>query len=453
MDSTVVGLRETSRAPTYGAAVYVVTLFAVTNALSYADRAMITLLVQPIKHDFGFSDEQIGLLTGLAFGSAYAIFSLPVGWLADRAPRNLVAAAGALIWTVATAACGLATSFTALLLCRVAVGTGEAVVYPTAMTVAADFAPKGRTAHAIGAVITGGFIGTGLALLGGGAILRAIGDQGTLATPFGPTAAWRIAFLVAAAPGLIVSPLLALTVRAPRRPTPAYRPGQGPGQGAWVFFLAHRRLIASLIIGMGFCNLFSSGQGAWMPTLVIRTYHWTAGSVGLAFGVSSIVSGCVGPLLAAHVAARLAARGRQDALILTAIGCVVIAFPCAVAAPLAPHALLAIGLQLVSSMLLYGPYTMAAAAIQSVVPHDMRGRFTALYLFVINMVGLGFGPLIIGFITDGVFHDEAKLRYAVSAWALFALPVGIFFLARVLRPMRALPARAQETEPLLGAEI
>jgi MFS family permease len=421
---------------------YVVMLFALTNALSYADRAMINLLIQPIKHDLGFTDVQIGMLTGVAFGAAYSIFSLPVGWLADRFPRNWIAATGAAIWTVATAASGLASSFGALFAFRIGVGSGEAVVYPTAMTSVADAVPRRFVPHGIGAVITGGFVGSGLALIGGGMILGVLGEHGTLQTPFGAVAAWRLAFLCAAAPGLPLALLLGLSIRDSRGAIRTSPQETAAGrEGVLRYLLSNGRLVGCLVLGMAFCNLFASGQAAWMPTLVIRTYGMSASNAGLAFGVTGIVSGCIGPLLAAHVSDRMRTRGHQDALIRTAIICVLAAMPCAIGAPLAPSPTMAIVLQALGSLLLYGPYTMAAAAIQEIVPESMRGRFTAGYLFVINLVGLGLGPLLVGLITDAVFGDESKLRYSVMLWGLLTLPFAVLLLRQVLRPLKAMTRR------------
>jgi len=422
---------------------YIIALFAVTNALSYADRAMFTLLIQPIKQAFLLSDVQIGLLSGLSFGLAYSIFSLPVGWLSDFWPRNRILAAGALIWTSATATCGIASSLLTLFICRIGVGVGEAVVYPTAMTTVSDVVPRQRVSHAIGTVITGGFVGSGLALIGGGLILRTLGEHGHIALPLiGVVSAWRFAFLAAAVPGFFLAPLLVFTVRDPRHaPATADRlvvaiKATRPTGDVWAFFKAHRRLILSLILGMGCCNLFGSGQGAWMPTFLVRTYEMKVGTVGLISGFVGIGCGCIGPLLAAFIASALMAKGHQDALVRTAVGCILVALPCSVLAPLAPNAAAAIALQAVASIMLQGPYTMAAATIQEVVPAGMRGQFTAAYLFFINTVGLGFGPLIIGLITDHVLHNEQHLRYAIALFAGVALPCSALLLVRVLTPLR-----------------
>jgi MFS family permease len=421
----------------------VVIVYAITNALSYADRTMVTLLVQPIKHDFGFSDVQMGLITGLSFGLAYAVFSLPVGRLVDRFSRKWIATAGITIWTAMTALCGTVGSFGSLFAFRFGTGIGEAVVYPTAMSSAADYMPRSLLSRAIGTIITGGFLGSGIAFIVGGLIIRSIGEHGSVVLPYvGQVAAWRVTFLAAAAPGVLVALLMALTVPEPARRNITSSGESVPSQGdhlpvsaVWRYFATHRRLLACLIVGMGFCTLYGQAQSVWAPAFIVRTYHWTTSSVGVVSGVISIFTGAIGPLASAVIADRLLARGRHDALIKTALCAVAIAIPVCVAALLAPNAWSALTLQGISSLFLQAPFPLAAATIQMIVPNRMRGQITASYLFFINMLGLGLGPLAVGFITDHVFNEQ-MIRYSLILWCVIVLPLAVATLSLVLAPLR-----------------
>lgn len=443
---------------------YVVTIYAVTNALSYADRAMLTLLVQPIKKDLGFTDVEMGVLTGLCFGLAYATFSLPVGRMVDRFPRKWIATTGIVVWTLATAVCSVAKGFYGLFFARVGVGIGEAVVYPTAMSSVADYMPRNMLSRAIGVIITGGFLGSGLAFIGGGLLIRAIGEGSQIALPVvGVIPAWRATFLAAAAPGVLVALLMAFTVTEPKRTNLTNdglsvpdTEGHHKVRTVWHYFLSHRTLLASLIVGMGFCTLYGQAQAVWAPAFVVRTYGWSTSSVGLVSGAIGIVTGCLGPIASAFIADWLLSRGRRDALVQTALACIAISIPFCVAALLAPDGITALALQGVSTFFLQAPFPLAAATIQMVVPNRMRGQITAGYLFFVNILGLGIGPLAVGYITDHIF-DEQSIRYSLIVFALLTLPVAVLMLLRVLAPLRSfldIPSGTPEvTTPVLTSQL
>ena len=169
----------------------VVALLIATAILSYTDRQVLTLLVDPIRHDLGLSDTGISLLLGSAFAVVYGIAGIPLGYLADRTSRRNLIFCGIVVWSLATLACGLSRSFAELFVARLFVGLGEAVLSPAAISLISDYFSPSRRGTAVGLFLSGIAMGIGSAILIGGAVLHAV-DLGFLSsTPLGRLAPWR----------------------------------------------------------------------------------------------------------------------------------------------------------------------------------------------------------------------------------------------------------------------
>jgi MFS family permease len=186
--------------------------------VSFVDRTILSLLIEPIKADLALSDTQIALVQGIAFGLFYAAMGLPLGWLADRMSRRLLIGIGAGFWCLATAACGLAASFPQLFLARIGVGVGEAALSPAAMSMISDSFPKERRALPIGIYAGAAALGAGLALILGGSVIRLVSGASQVSLPLvGDVAAWQAAFILVGVFGLVLLPLMATVVEPLRR--------------------------------------------------------------------------------------------------------------------------------------------------------------------------------------------------------------------------------------------
>lgn len=182
--------------PSAGRAWWQVIVLTIAYIVSFVDRTIISLLVEPIKADLGIGDTQIALLQGVAFGLCYAIMGFPLGWLADRRSRRGLIAAGSTLWGVATAWCGAAGSFTQLFMARVGVGVGEASLSPAALSTISDLFPREKRGLAIGFYTMAVSLGSGLALILGGAVLAWVATFPRISVPLlGPLAPWRMAFV------------------------------------------------------------------------------------------------------------------------------------------------------------------------------------------------------------------------------------------------------------------
>jgi MFS family permease len=186
--------------------------------LSFVDRQIIALLIVPIQADLQITDTQFSLLIGFAFALFYAIMGLPLARWADVGPRPFIISAGVIVWSIATAMCGLARTFGQLFLARIGVGGGEAALSPTAYSIITDSFPKSKLGRALGVYSMGAFLGSGLAFIVGGGVVELLEDLGGLSLPIvGTIKPWQGAFFIVGLPGVLVGLLFYLTVSDPER--------------------------------------------------------------------------------------------------------------------------------------------------------------------------------------------------------------------------------------------
>src|ERR1700722_1588915 len=194
----------------------VVAILIATAVLSYTDRQVLSLLVDPIRGELGISDSQASLLLGTAFAVVYGIAGIPLGILADRTSRRNLIFAGVLVWSCGTLACGFSQTFGQLFAARIVVGLGEAVLSPAAISLISDYFPPSRRGTAVGFFLSGIAMGIGESILIGGGVLHVV-ELGVLAgTPLAGQPAWRLVLLLIGAPGLLWS-LAILAIREPAR--------------------------------------------------------------------------------------------------------------------------------------------------------------------------------------------------------------------------------------------
>src|SRR6266851_1403670 len=203
--------------PSAGYAWYVVGVLTLVYIFSFIDRQILNLLVRPIRRDLGITDFQMSLLMGFSFALFYTFFGIPLGRLADSRSRRTIIAAGVAVWSIMTAACGLARNFAQMLLLRVGVGVGEAALSPAAYSIITDYFPSKRRSTAISVYSMGIYIGSGVAFIVGGLVAGLASAQETWNVPIvGATRPWQVVFFIVGLPGVLLS-LLVYTVREPVR--------------------------------------------------------------------------------------------------------------------------------------------------------------------------------------------------------------------------------------------
>jgi MFS family permease len=412
---------------------YLVFVMTVCYTLSFIDRQILSLLVGPIKADLGITDTQVGLLGGLAFSLFYTFMALPLGRLIDRSNRRNIVVAGVAFWSAMTAACALARDYTGLFLARMGVGLGEATLNPAAASMIADSFPRDRLSSALSVYSMGIYLGAGSALLVGGAVIHAVAATPTLQVPLlGELASWRATFLIVGLPGLLVA-LWVWTLREPPR-RGALVSAHGTHARLSVADTARElgRRWASLLAISGGQMAFAVALYAfmlWAPVYFQRVHDWSAGQTGTRLGLVVLIFGCTGMYVGGRLADRWFRRGRPDAALRLgawggAIGCA--AFGLAGLLEASPWLQLALYAPGVFALAM--PAGSCYAALQLVLPNQVRGQAVAIYLFVANLGGLTLGPLLPGAMNDYLFRSEAAVGQSLAlTLAASTLAAGLVF--------------------------
>lgn len=402
------------------------------SIVSFVDRQVLSVLVDPIREDLGVTDFQVGLLSGPAFVAFYIVGNLIAGWLADRYNRIAIISAAMSGWSLATMSCGLSASFDALFVSRSAVGLGEGAIGPALHSVLADSFSKRRLPLALSIYATCGSIGPGLAVLFGGVVAAFAATHLAGAPIIGHLQPWQQVFIIVGLPGIVLAGLLLAFVQAPPRATNAAVLAPLKDDLA-KFWKARRLLVVLFIVGIGFITASELALLLWLPTLLQRVHGYSAIQVGGVLGPMLIIFGAAGSLFWG-VAATVIGRGeRHDAAMRTLIVATAIMVPFLVVGPLMPSApwvLLFVALILLCKRAYVG---LGHAAVQLATPSHLRGRVAAIYLACASGIGAFIGPPAIGALTTYVFSDDNSIGVAISAVAGSTAFIGVVCLALALK--------------------
>ena len=419
--------------------------------LSFVDRQILVLLVQPIKADLHISDTQMGLLLGFAFVMFYAFLSIPIARLADVHSRRLIIGCGVAVWSVMTALCGIAHNYWQLFIARMGVGAGEACNGPATFSIVADSFPPEKLAKATSVISSGFYIGSGAALIVGGAIIEAVTRLPNFVLPvIGEIRPWQATFLIVGLPGVLVAALMT-TVHEPARrgmiqraaDAPAGRRQSLPLRDILQWLRDDWKTYLPMYGGMALRALTGLGSSVWLPTFFIRTYGWSTAEVGLALGSIMLICSPAGLVTGGIIAEKLVNRGYDDANMRVTLISTIISVPLSVLFPLMPGPYLALAVYAVNNFLVSLSPGPQNAALQTVTPNQIRAQATAMYLFLFNLIGFGLGPLVIAAFTDYLFHSEAAIGYSISlSFAIFG-PVACLVFWYGLKPYRDSVRRAR----------
>jgi len=404
-------------------------------ALSLLDRQVLTLMVGPIKRDLGLTDFQIGLLQGLVFSVFYSAAALPIGWLVDRFARRPIIWLGVTAWGLAATACGLAQSYGHLLLARLGVGVGEAALSPAAYSMLADLFRPARLALALSVLMIGSSLGNGMAIgLGGLVVSFAERGNGVDLPILGHLASWQYVFVITGLPGLVLGGLIFL-IREPARRDRMKIAAQPSARETLRFLAARRGFFTAHFIGFGLLSVVGWGFTSWLPAYMNRAFGWSIGQLSLPLALIIGLGGTFGTLASGWLVDRMFGRGQTDAHMRVYV---VIALGMTVAGVCAfqvrdPWLFLALATPIASTMTLAAT---AGAALQIVSPNEMRGQVGALFLLVMNGIGMGLGPTLVGALTDFVFRDEARLGASLAILFGTLGPAAALALWLGLRRMR-----------------
>jgi MFS family permease len=420
---------------------FVVGVLVLANVSSWIDRQILALLAAPIRRDLGLSLTEMSLLIGLPFAIFFSVMGLPIARLADRGNRRNIIAIGIAAWSVMTALCGLAGGFWRLLLARIGVGVGEASLQAPGTSLIADYFPRERFATAMSVYSMAIFIGAGLAYLIGGAVIGIASAQEMWNVPLiGATRPWQVVFLFVGLPGLLIAALM-LAVREPER-TQQQRAGV-PLRVLFAWISQNLRTFVCLILGFAFSGAVNIGMAAWLATFLVQTHGLTEARAGFVMGILTLGLGTMGVLVGGLVSDAFERRGRSDGPMLVGIIGAAGMLVFGTTYPLASSAKVVAVLLAVVNFFAAFPWGAASAGAAQIVPASMRAQGVALYAFVTSLVSAGLGPTAVAAVTDYVFHDDAKLPYALSIVTGVGMTVAILLFAFGRSAYRDTLARAR----------
>ncbi len=386
---------------------YVLGVLVVVYTFNFIDRQILSILLEPIKLDLGLSDTQLGLLTGFAFAAFYATLGIPLARFADRSNRRNLIAASLVIWSGMTALSGMAANFWHLLVARIGVGVGEAGCSPPAHAIIADYYPVEKRATALGIYSLGIPVGILFGFLAGGWINEFFG--------------WRMAFFVVGVPGLLLAVVVRLTVAEPPRGMAEGRTDSAaqPGVLETFAFLWSKRSFRHLAFGGALTAFVGYSFTSWIPSFLIRSHDMTTGEIGTWLGLILGIPGGIGIALGGYLADRFGGRDTRWYLWIVAVA-LLAGVPFAVMVFVAPSPTSALLYLIVPVML--GNFYQATtfSQTQGLVSLRMRSVAAAVLLFVINIIGLGLGPQMVGIVSDALApaYGKESLRYALLACSL-----------------------------------
>lgn len=411
-------------------------LLALVYVFSFIDRQVLSILMEPIKQEFGASDTEMGLLSGLAFGLLYAVLGIPVGRLADKYNRRNIVAVCCGFWSLATMACGFATQYWHMLIARMSVAVGEAGGMAPSISAVSDLYPPKMRSFAISLFMMGPNLGTLLGLVLGGMVAQYFG--------------WRAVFLFFGIPGVLLSLIVYFVVKEPVRggfepekakPNPSTAAAPRESMLRQVTRLLLIKPLRNVCLACGVAGIAGYGYGVWAPSFFIRTHGMSIAEAGLVFGIASGFGAVFGAMFCGWLSDKLTQRDARWQLGLAALGTA-----CAVPSGIAiffwpatafwmlgaikvPHAMV--------FALLFGFFaswfaTLSYSAISQMVFASERSVAAALLNLFMTLLGVGMGPLVTGMLSDhfASTHGTDGLRYALMAVvSLFSFTVIFFGLA------------------------
>jgi len=398
---------------------YVLAILTIVYAFNFIDRQILVILQEPIKAELGLTDTQLGLLTGLAFAALYVILGIPIARLADISNRKNIIAASMVAWSGMTAVSGMASNFVHLMLARIGVGIGEAGCSPPAHSIISDYFPPKKRATALSIYSTGIYIGIIVGYIVGGLIAKAYG--------------WRIAFYAIGIPGVLFAGFLYFAVKEPIKGQmdEADLKADNPSLSKVIRTLLKKKTFILIALAAGFQAFGNYGVGNFLPSFLQRIHGLDIATAGIVLGLSTGIGGGVGTFLGGYLADRFRTRDMRWYLwvpifagLFGILVNVVMFFsntvPIVLAATFLSGALTAVYL---------GP---TIAISHSLVNAKMRAFTSSILFFVLNLIGLGFGPLVIGMVSDALTPQfgDLSLRWAFcTVFVTTIIALSLLYLA------------------------
>jgi MFS family permease len=433
--------------PSPARAWYAVGVFGLTVFTLFGNQFLVALMLEPIKHDLGLSDQQVALIFGLAGSFTLAFASLVISPLADRYSRRLIIGVGLLILGVCNIGSALVATAGALIIVRLIGGVGGAGNGPATFSLLADTFPPAKLPKAMATMNIGFMFAVGLSYLVGGYLLRSLATPEYTLPVFGTVRSWQLVFLILAIPDLLLGVLVLTTVLEPRRRgAMAASAGVAAAGVSYAEVLRYlrenRRAFAPMYLGLAINCIALVGNSFWMAPFYQRTHGWGPGDFGVYQGWILLVLAPAGLLFGGWLAERLNKRGIADANQRVVVWAGLAHLPFAIGFALVGNPWVALVLASLNTCIMgigTGPQN---AAFQAIVPNNMRAKITATFLFMFT-IGSALGPNLVSAITTYVFGDPDQLRYSLALTHAVLGPLAVWVFWMGLRAYGEAFARAR----------
>ena len=428
---------------------YALFMLATIYVFNYIDRQLMAILIEPVKLEFGISDTQIGLLSGVTFAVFYTVFGFPLGRLSDRIGRKPVIAFSCMAWSLMTMLCGMAGNFMTLVLARIGVAVGEAGGTAPSVAMVSDLYPANRRSTALSVLMLGSSLG---AIVG-------LGLGGWIAQHHG----WRFAFLLIGAPGILLGLILLLTVRTPKPVVPLS--SVALLQDGWLKTLVELFRMPSfvwLVLTGGVAAIAGYAIGTWSPSFLIRSHGLNMQEAGFLVGVVGGSGATIGTLLCGMLTDRLARRDVAWQIGVPLLG-TLISIPFALTYFLWPQGTaFHIGsIAVPQAFLFYSAFsffgvwwaTPCLSAITHLFPATRLAQATAIFVMSMTLLGVGVGPLFVGMLSDFFVPTlgSESLRYALASSVSMLVLASVFLTLALPRYRQQMKCPAPLATPVRAA--
>ena len=408
-------------------------ILSLVLGLSQIDRNMLSLMLQDIEADLKLSDTQMGALIGAAFAILYLPLSFPLSLITDRKSRKIMISIGLTVWSLSTAACGLAQGYWSMFLARAGLGAGEAVNGPATYSLLGDSFPRERLPRAMAILNVGFMAGTALSLILGAGVIAAVGKAQIVAPIVGVMKGWHLVFLAIGLPGLVVAALMLTITEPARRGLSVQRPtGWRSFVEVFPFLAKNARFYGCMFVSMFINGIIIYGSTNFRAAFFARSYHWSSKEYGLVFGVASLIASLVG-LYAGTWLCEWWNRRHNDGNMRVAILAYALSIPFSVGFTLMPNPWLSVLCGALGQGLVLMAAPPVVAGMQSITPGHVRAQVNSLYLLMFSGLTGILGPIVIGWLTDQQ-HDKAKLGLVIAAVSAVGLPIAVIVQAFALKP-------------------
>lgn len=401
-------------------------VLALCHAHAIASVQIVNILVDPIKGSLGVTDTQYSLLQGAALGLLAVVLGVPIARIADTGRRRNVIALGTIAWSTGSLLSAAAQSFTHLLIARAFVGIGEIVLFPAALSIIYDSAPRERLATAIGIFGSGGPIGSAVALLGGGWLA----SSASLAFGDAQVEGWRWAFALCAVSGILVAGAT-LLLTEPARPSKGTQEVGRP-LSLLPFLLGRWSLYLCISGGFILISIAVLAVNAWTPTFLVRVHQFTYETAGQLTGLAALACAAAGTWVAGLSIDACERNGRRDGAILVA--CLVAGLlALSITVAVASSSLAGVAASVCAAYFLLGmPTVIGGTALQQISPAHLRAQILAVHVLLVNLVAMPAGPSSVALLTDHVFGSPGTVgrSVVVTVSVAVAAAIAVMLLAR-----------------------